>query len=490
MIHYDMRFQSGHPNQRISGELMSAGKHNELPVSRRELLKRSVTYGLSVGALSAFAGCSGRKSPAKKPNIILIVIDTLRADHLGCFGYHRNTSPNIDALAGESILFTKAICTAPWTTPSIASIMTSCYSSTLAMSGPPKAIPPQFPCLAEVLQQNGYMTFGLVSHLYVAGRLGFARGFGAFDESFMAGHHAVSSSSVTARGLRFLKQDHQKPFFAFLHYFDPHYNYILHSKHDFYPDYKGDVTSGEDIKSLRVRIDDLSEDDIRYLEALYDSEIAHTDEHVGRLLDAIKKLGLYDNSIIIITSDHGEELAERGHIGHRIKLYQEMIHVPLIIKPLGAQAKVVERYVSLLDLAPTILKCVNLSMPDGIEGVPIDLTMLDHFADRAVFSETNWSQYIDSVIFKNQKLIYYRKRDPDFERPLLKSPEQFYDLSNDPGERKVLTVEPVNIERSIRGLLLEWSNRISKNRAAGPRTNKPLFNEEEMKKLKSLGYVR
>ena len=469
---------------------MNAGKDNELIVSRRELLKRGVGYGVGVGALSAFAGCSRRKSPAKKPNIILIVIDTLRADHLGCFGYHRNTSPNIDAFAAESVLFTKAVCTAPWTTPSIASIMTSCYSSTLGMSGPPKPIPPQFPCLAEVLGQNGYTTFGLVSHLYAAGRLGFARGFDAFDESFMAGHHAVSSSSVTGRALTFLKQERRKPFFAFLHYFDPHYNYVLHSKYDFYPDYKGDVTSGDDIKSLRGRIGDLSADDLGYLQALYDSEVAHTDEHVGRLLEEIKKLGLYDNSIIIITSDHGEELGERGHIGHRIKLYQEMIHVPLMIKPPGAPAKVFDRYVSLLDLAPTILKCVDLSMPDGIEGVPIDLTTLDHFADRAVFSETNWSQYVDSVIFKGQKLIYYRKRDPEFEKPLLKTAEQFYDLSKDPGEEKILTAEPVDIERSIRGLLLKWFNRISKNRSPRPQTGKPLFNEEEMKKLKSLGYVR
>jgi len=164
------------------------------------------------------------------PNVVLIVVDTLRADHLGIYGYQRDTSPNLDALARESFLYRNAISTAPWTSPAVGSILTGRYPPQIGITRQPIVLDEAVRRLPEVLQARGYETAGIVSHLYVGRKYNYEQGFGFWDESQAKGHTHVSSHEVTNRAIAFLRGQRERRFFLLLHYFDPHIDYIQHEK--------------------------------------------------------------------------------------------------------------------------------------------------------------------------------------------------------------------------------------------------------------------
>ena len=228
------------------------------------------------------------------------------------------------------------------------------------------------PGLAEVLQARGYETAGIVSHLYVGQKYNYQQGFGFWDESQAQGHTHVSSHEVTNKAIEFLRRSGERRFFLFLHYFDPHFDYIQHEKYDYSEGYSGPVRSGNDnCHELRKLAwsGQLKRPDIRYLHALYDSEISYTDEHIGRFLDELKRRGLYDDALIIVTSDHGESIVDRPDrwIGHTINVYGENVNVPLILKLPGRhEHRTIEEWVSLIDIPPTILSLTGPEKPRGM----------------------------------------------------------------------------------------------------------------------------
>jgi arylsulfatase A-like enzyme len=275
-----------------------------------------------------------------------------------------------------------------------------------------------------------------------------------------------------------------------LHYFDPHYNYVLHNKYNYYASYNGIVRSNHPILDLwRVR-QNLSADDMRYLVSLYDSEITFTDEYIGKLLVGLKKQGLYDNSIIIVTSDHGEEFMERGWIGHAVTLYQELLRVPLIITVPGGRGRIVNDPVGLIDIMPTTLGYLGLKVPGDLEGRGLDLSSGAPIAGGPIFSET-FNPQVDqpgpvkrialrSIMLGSRKLIYDER----------KGLRQIYELSEDPTERKNLSGQASEENRRLEVLLSRWLEYVKSKEKAGPvQDASELFTPEQRKQLESLGYL-
>jgi len=367
------------------------------------------------------------------PNVVLIVIDTLRVDHLGTYGSGADTSPAIDRLATESIVFESAYSTAPWTLPSMASIMTGHYPTTTGTAGQDIKLSESFTTLAEVFSAGGYQTAAFVSHIFVGARFGFDQGFGTFNEEEAGrGHSYVSSPGITRRALDWLRnaRNESRPFFLFVHYFDPHYNYIMHPILNTHPEYDGKLLGVESWKVLRAmsRNGEIDDDDKRYLNALYDSEIRFTDHHIGELLEFLRQQGLYDDALVVLTSDHGEELMERrdGWLGHTKRVTQAMIRVPLLWKlPKSEHARRIARDASLVDLAPTLTALAGLGFPRASK--MLGRRMLPEEAvdpARGVFSETQRMKDLIAVVTAPFKLVHSRTRRTS----------RLYDLHSDPEE--------------------------------------------------------
>jgi arylsulfatase A-like enzyme len=419
----------------------------------------------------------------ESPNVIFIVIDTFRTDHLSCYGYQNNTSPNIDEFSSRATLFKNAFAPAPWTTPSVASLLTSQYPAVLGYRGKPVVLKDKFLTLAEIFHENNYKTKGIVSHDYISATLGFDQGFDSYDEDNAKGHGYISSPLITEKAISFLTKNSNNNFFLFLHYFDPHFDYILHKEYNYYPDYKGPIYSGQNIKSLLENAPYMSKEDLKYIRALYDSEIRFTDEYLGKLFEKLKEMQLFDNTLIILTADHGEEFSERGDywIGHGKKLYQELIHVPLIIKlPEQNKGKVIREYVGLIDLTTTAVHLSGLEIPLNYnhDGEVIDFKNKMNRNDKFIFSETESHLKLKSVIWNGWKLIH----------GLEMNQFQLYNLENDPGECNNVFDTNEQIRTELMSHLGRWNNHI-KLRTSDIKFQKPEFSEEQKARLKALGYL-
>jgi len=341
--------------------------------------------------LTALAACT--KTPRERPpNILLVTIDTLRADHLGSYGYDYDTSPNLDRLARESVRFGDAVSVSSWTLPSHASIMTGLFPFEHGVERDLNALPPSADTLAERLQRAGYTTFAATSHSYLTERWGFAQGFDEYDQRAAIGspQRPVATRVVDAALEWFgeagvVAGETEKPFFAWLHIFDPHWNYAPPEPYDtkFDPDYtgtmRGDYASISPFIKAAVRYEEpppLPERDLRHINALYDGEIAYVDNELGRVFDLLRDHDLFEDALIVVTSDHGEEMMEHGSLeGHQWTLYEEVIQVPLLVHfpdagcmdgPRLAGGSVVDRSVSTVGLAATILDCAG----ESSEGLP------------------------------------------------------------------------------------------------------------------------
>ncbi len=417
----------------------------------------------------------GRLRRPTGPNVVIIVVDTLRADHLDLYGYFRETAPNLRALAADAIWYRNAVSTAPWTTPAVTSALTGHYPTRYSSMTHPVPLPPRATLLPEVLRNEGYRTFGAVANILASGQLGFDQGFEVFEQREAAGAAHVSSEALTERAGDFLDQAGASPFLLYLLYFDPHYGYALHTEFDFDPDYDGWVRPNLSIQTLRDEIETLEDRDLRYLRALYDSEIRFTDLHLGKLIDDLKQRGLYDDALLVVFSDHGEEFAERGWIGHTRKLYEELIHVPLLIKLPGNQGggSVIEEPVSILDVAPTLLAEVGLDFPGPVDGRVLSR---QPSRPRPQFSETRRFSDLISVRLGPWKLI---KNAADGTRSL-------FDLSSDPRELFDVAAENPERVRELEAMLAAWQSDLPV--APGDQTPAE-FTEKQKRQLRSLGYL-
>lgn len=419
-------------------------------------------------------------SERRRPNVLLIVVDTLRADHLGCYGAARNTSPAIDALASEAVRFERAYTTAPWTSPAVASLLTGLYPSAHGVTALDTTLSAEVETLAEILAGRGYRTAGVVSHVLVSSERGFAQGFDDYSEDEARGHDHVSTSGVTRRARVRLAEiviDGDEPFFLFVHYFDPHFRYMPHDRIEFAPERAGRLSGGETIEELRALRDTFSEEEVGFLRDLYDEEIRFTDRGIGMLLEALRTHRLERDTIVVLTADHGEEFLERGWLGHSRTLYEELIRVPLIARVPSVEPKVVSRPVSLVSIAPTILEWIG-EEPETDRFQGRSLAELARRGDEAgppgpVFAEQLARR---AVVGERFKLI----------REGLDAGIELYDLAGDPAERRNLAPGRTELRKELLAQI-EAHERASRGRAVEPRGFE--VTEPEAARLRELGYA-
>ncbi|MFQ6104930.1 MAG: sulfatase [Candidatus Glassbacteria bacterium] len=453
-------------------------------INSKLIRKCSLYFFIAMAVLNLSMKVDSRVCSPDGPNVVLIIVDTLRADHLGCYGYGSKTTPHIDALSLDSIVFKNAICPAPWTSPSVGSIITSQYPTVLGFEDTAIKFSDKFITLAEIFRDNNYETKGIISHTLISSALGFDQGFDSYDERNAKGHDYISSPSVTQKAISYVREHRDSRFLLFLHYFDPHYNYIQHVRYDYYPGYRGPLYSDQSIVELRRIAPTLTSDDIDYLKALYDSEISFTDEYIGEFIYRLKELGLYNNTLIVFTADHGEEFSERGDhwIGHTKTLYQELIHVPLMIKlPDSSKHEIIDEYVGLIDLMPTIVEYAGLEIPKQYtyEGEIIDISNMDESGNRMIFSETRKRSELQSVVWRGWKLIYDEQENTS----------QLFNLQDDSRELKDVAFENDAVSEEMKKFLERWQLS-AQSKKSPTKPKQPDFTDEQLEYLRSMGYIQ
>lgn len=314
--------------------------------------------------------CGGSDSPGR-PNIIVIVIDSLRARNLSCYGYERNTTPTIDSLAATGILWANCLAQSSWTLPSMTSIMTGLTERSHGAGQRDNLeymLHPDAPFLANLMRDHQYRTFGYFNVAYLDEIHGFNRGFDSFRCEMGI---PVRADTITGAFTGWLDSlEAGEPFFALLHLYDPHMPY---NPPEPYNTMFGPLA--ENFQSRWTMTDDgviLDPENRQHYIDLYDGETAFADNELSLLFTHLRSAGLDGNTIILITADHGEEFNEHGSIFHGHSFFQEVIHVPLIITGPGIPAGVVDStWVGLFDLAPTILGIAGIPVPEVMEGVDL-----------------------------------------------------------------------------------------------------------------------
>jgi arylsulfatase A-like enzyme len=409
----------------------SNASHKGTPaiVLHRLIGSRAVSALLLAGLAAACGDAADLPTPQRTPNLLLITIDTLRADHLEAYGYHRPTAPFLTRLASSGVRFERAMSQAPWTLPATASIHSSLYPTQHGAFQAETALPDGADTLAEFLQGIGYRTVAVVSHEFVAARHGFAQGFEIFDENNILGHDALTSEGLTLVALGQLEQVGE-PWFLWVHYFDPHFTYVRHPEVGFADGYTGALP--EQLTSARLGREPkpLDPTDLTYVEAVYDEEITHTDGWIGALWQGIEERYGTDETVIFVTADHGEYFMERGRFFHGKDVYHELVNVPLIIGGAlesGLRGRVVSDAVETRSIPRTVLGLLGVPT-ERFDGVDL-LEVARSGGAPAALSEGTYAFGLDGrtvgVEHAGWKLVY-RLGNRSYE---------LYDLSSDPLER-------------------------------------------------------
>ncbi len=377
-------------------------------------------------------------SSGERPNVLLISIDSLRADHVGCYGYGRNTTPTLDSLAAIGTVFTNAVAQSSWTLPSHVSLLTGMYSKTHGVSTVREGLGVDAVTLAERMRSAGYTTAAFVSGHLMLPLYGMDQGFDLYDASCVhttpeERHTDITSPCLQERVSKWLSDCGDAPFFLFVHYWDVHFDYAPPVPFDtlFDPGYRGQL-DGSDFAHNENISPDMPPRDLEHLVALYDGEVAYTDMHIGMLMHELRSHGLDNRTLVVVTSDHGDEFFEHGGKGHGHTLFQELIRVPLIWVEPGRTGAVptVEDVVELVDVAPSVLKYVGLGSGALGEGRSLGSFLSDRPDGPGVaFSEVRRGDYLKAVVSRDAKLV----------ESVEAGTTVLYDLRNDPGEQVALS---------------------------------------------------
>lgn len=396
--------------------------------------------------------------------MVVISIDSLRADHLGCYGYSRPTSPRIDAVARNGVVYENAFSTTSWTLPSHMALFTGMYDTVHGVTTHREALDPLRVTLPEVFQSAGYRTAGFFSGPYLIPAFGFGKGFdkyiACFDylepaelshkdsrgykpETHMASHSDITSPRIHRDVRRWLDEGVSEPYFLFVHMWDVHYDYVPPGEYATRftdPGYESplDFSSFETNAAINAKMDPR---DLAHLVGLYDGEIAYTDAYLGKILDDLDERGLLENTIVVITSDHGEAFFEHGQKGHQKDLFDEVLHVPFIVSWPGHIApRRLPQQISLIDMMPTLLELASLEVPSESNGHSLAPALLDREPprDSLVFSEltmddVKFRRHLRALRTPQYKVIYNVTPGGKYQGQGV-----LYDLQRDPGERRSL----------------------------------------------------
>lgn len=448
---------------------LAATAVEELPALRQLGAKAAERWvpltvtAVTAGALAwaALTGYRAWTAPVEPRNLVLIVADTLRADRLGAYGYGRDTSPNLDRLAEAGTVFERAYSHAPWTAPSVASVMTSKVPRDHGVVKWDVKLAPEELTLAEHLHAQGYQTFAAVSHVVFRSELGFEQGFDAYDISALRLGHpekAVSSERVTDAAIEQLRgRDAARPFFLWAHYFDAHNDYITHPGRSF--------AEPGTLPSSRIKTNSDA----------YDSEVSFLDHHVGRLIDALDELGVSDRTVVAFVGDHGEEFGDHGRENHALQLYDEVVRVPMIVRAPGVRPGRVTQVLPTSDLAPTLTQLLGVPTPEAFRGhaVPLKRRSLRLDAPRQVVMDTVRHADKRGVVDWPWKYIHDREHNQI----------QLFDLSLDPKERANRAANEPAVRDRLQRLLDEH---FAVGAADAPERD---LSEDELEQLRALGYL-
>jgi arylsulfatase A-like enzyme len=478
----------------------------------------------------------------RAPNVVVILLDTVRADHLSLYGYRRGTSPRLEALANESLVFRWAYAPAPETIQSVMSILTSQYPTTHGVISFSDRLRAGTPTLADRLSAAGFHTVAITEGGSVAADFGFDQGFDRYVDATKTGATPARPNKFIEqtfdRALSFLREIGDRRFFLFLHTYEPHVPYCapMRPERDFDPQYRGPFAGGvawEEVqKALLEKRLAPGTPDALHIAAAYDAGLHYTDEWVGKVVDEMRARGLLDDTILVVTSDHGEDLFD--HIAtatHGHTLYEELIRVPLLVRmpdawvaAQGSQAAplrglpMIENPVSLIDLFPTLMEALELprvTLPRGEQRASfLPLLWRERVAERPVFAE-------DQSLFRR-----YAVRMPAVQRSTPAGPErvveklidspgieshpmtaqlrahenlrlerfqgilkerELYDLVGDPKEMNNLLGSRVPAEETQRQLY-RFISGLMRSRPYGSTTVK--VSAETLERLRALGYLR
>ncbi len=428
-------------------------------------------------------------SPGLAPRgpIIVIAIDTLRADHLGLYGYERETSPRLDSLAAEGVVFEHAFATASWTLPSMTSLLTGTwprehgagYARTRGGRQRFSRLREEVPTLAELLQDAGYATGAVANVGFMSPRFGFGRGFDTYDWVSSTDEESRRAGESVDRALAWIDANDDRPFFFMLHLFDPHRHF------DAPEPFRGKFTEayrdryGDTLATLESRLEAERQSDLEFHVAAYDEEIAYTDDQVGRFVDGLRDRGIWDEALVVMTADHGESLHDHDERGHGGTLYNELIRVPLVVwgaAPTGARERAP---VSLVDFTPTALQWAGAPSPPGLPGVSLlgPLAGMEPFPERLIAAEieVNGSD-VQAVIRWPYKLI----TGPDPESMML------FDLQRDFAERMDL----VALSESTAAETANELRQLLRNVRRRLRGEEVQLDPAEVEELRALGYIQ
>ena len=447
--------------------------------------------GLALAALAFLAG--GCRHPEEAPNLVLVTIDTLRADHTTPYGYGRDTTPVLARLAREGVAVDLAYAPMATTGPSHAALLTSRYPVSLGYLRNGQRLDEAQTTLAERLRAAGYRTSAAVSSFVLDRRLGFAQGFGTYDSRFDRKRATATmerwegltvpagfdrrADETTDVALGWLaRRGKDRPFFLWVHYFDPHQPYSPPAPYD-----QRFAASGESGPAHTV--------------ALYDGEIAFTDHQLGRLVDALQAGGLAARTLVVVTADHGEGLMQHGHMGHGLHLYEEAVHVPLVFRwpgllPAGGRVPGPAEHV---DLVPTVLDL--LGVPRGQEDVQgQSLAAALRGQPGTPGRDPRRTVFLQRRLYDTDVVSGFRVKGEKFavragQWKYIEAPEEqtreLYDLQADPGETHNLFAARVAVgDRLSRGLA-GWRGRFDRRVRARDDSS-----TEMQEALRALGYVQ
>jgi arylsulfatase A-like enzyme len=474
-------------------------------------MRRPMRWRTVVVILAAL-GCATRAASAERPDVVLIVVDTLRADRLGVYGNERGLTPFLDSLARRAHVLERAYAQAPWTNPSVASIFTSRYPSQHGIVGFDSVLAGDETTLAEVLKRAGYATGAFSANGLITRQGGFDQGFEVYRadvrligpaERFT--RPAKRADEISRDALRWLDSlrrlpGDRKPVFLYLHYMEPHSPYA--PPPDLLQQLRG-TKPRLDVRELNkeVVLAVLAPPAPEVLDGIrdtYDAEVMAVDAALGRLMPALAERGIGEGALVVITADHGEELQDHGSMGHGRTLYDEVLRVPLIVRtPNQKRGGVLERLTSSVDLAPTILDILDLEIPATFEGGSFarDLEaqetgtwvgrLLARLRDErprpAVFSErypitpSDAPSHRTAVVLDGSKVIAWSDRRP----------HEFFELTSDPHEQQKDGVGAKEQKRLL-VKLDELRQRVMRNRTAA---EKRAIDPQTRDALRALGYT-
>ena len=446
---------------------------------------------LATVALSGLCSCSrppNAQSTAQNPNVLLIVVDTLRADRLGCYGSPLGATPRMDALAADGVRFAQAYAHAPWTLPSFASLFTSQAPPQHGAGGQLghfKKLPLSARTIAEVFRKADYNTAAIVNVEFLTQPFGMAQGFVHVDsEVHLENTESRSATATTDAALKWLHDRPNGPFFLFVHYFDPHLTYNPPAEYRRrFAEPQDQVDSGcvfglrDEVIAYHSGQKDFDAATIRRAEKLYNGEVAYTDQEIGRLLDGLAELKLGERTMVVLTADHGEEFLDHGRFEHGHSLYDELLHVPLIVRAPGhARGAAISAPVGLIDVAPTLCALAGIAAPPSFTGRSLQ-PALDGAAlePRPVAMEGNfWGPSLSGWVADGYKLVVGQTET------------RLFNLAADPQEQTDLSQrDPQRTQQ----MLAEMTAALAAMQSAAGRSEPVTLPPEELERLRSLGYA-